>query len=77
MSDSLGLRFLYRTIPGRVILKMLVNEKVSVLGGIFMNSGFSKPMISYYINKYDIDMSDIEIPANGFKSFNEFFATCI
>ena len=73
MSDSLGLRFLYRTIPGRAILKMLVNEKVSVLSGIFMNSGFSKPMISYYINKYHIDMSDIEIPANGFKSFNEFF----
>ena len=73
MSDSLGLRFLYKTVPGRIILKMLVNEKVSVICGAFMNSPMSKPMINYYINKYDIDMSDIDIPEKGFKSFNEFF----
>lgn len=73
MSGSIGLHILYKTALGRAVLKVLVQPKISVLGGKFMNSPFSKPLISYYINKHNIDMNDIEIPAKGFKSFNDFF----
>ena len=73
MSSSIGLHILYKSVLGRTLLKVLVQPKISVMGGKFMNSPLSKPLISYYINKHNIDMSDIEVPAKGFKSFNEFF----
>lgn len=73
MTDTLLLNFLYRTTPGRAILKVLIQPEISKIGGLFLNSRFSKPMIPYYISKYKIDMRGIEIPDNGFKSFNAFF----
>lgn len=73
MRDSWTLHFLYRTIPGRAILKLLVQPKVSKAAGQFLSSGASRWLVSYYIRKHKIDMSDIEIPQKGFSSFNEFF----
>jgi hypothetical protein len=66
MKESLLLSFLYRTVPGRAVLKLLVNPRVSRLGGRFLNSGLSRPMIPYYIAKYGIDMRGIEIPEEEF-----------
>lgn len=73
MKDSLMLRFLYRTALGRVILKGLVQPKVSKTVGCFLSSGASKRLVPYYIRKHKIDMSDIDIPQGGFSSFNAFF----
>jgi phosphatidylserine decarboxylase len=73
MKESLLLRFLYRTVPGRAVLKLLVTPRVSRLGGRFLNSGLSRPLIPYYIEKHRIDMRGIEIPEGGFCSFNAFF----
>ncbi len=73
MSDSLGLHFLYRTVAGRAVLKVLAAPKVSVAAGRFLSTSLSKPLIDYYIKKHDIDMSDIDIPQDGFASFNDFF----
>lgn len=73
MKESILLRFLYRTVLGRIVLKLLVQPKVSKAVGQYLSSWASKWLVSYYIRKYKIDMSDIEIPAGGFSSFNDFF----
>ena len=73
MKDSLALRFLYRTVPGRMILKLLVQPEISRLAGMVLDSGISRWFVPYYIRKNKIDMSGVEIPAGGFPSFNAFF----
>lgn len=73
MKDSLFLVFLYQTVPGRMLLKGLVQPKVSRLAGRYLASGASRWLVPYYIRKHDIDMSDIVIPDEGFTSFNAFF----
>lgn len=56
-----------------MILKILVQPWVSKTAGYFLSSGVSRWLVPYYIWKHKIDMGDIEIPRNGFSSFNEFF----
>ncbi len=73
MKDSLTLRFLYRTIPGRMLLKLLVRPEISRLAGMVLDSGISRRFVSYYIRRNKIDMNGVEIPAGGFPSFNSFF----
>lgn len=73
MRESLALRFLYGTVPGRMFLKLLVQPKVSEAAGHVLSSGVSKFFVPYYIRKHKIDMNDIEIPGKGFSSFNDFF----
>ena len=73
MKDTLLLRFLYQTVPGRAVLKVLVQPRLSVAAGKFLGSRLSKPLVPYYIKKYHIDMRGIEIPERGFSSFNDFF----
>lgn len=73
MSDTWSLRFLYRTVPGRMILKLLVRPKLSEAAGKFLSSRLSAPLALYYIRKYGISMEGIEVPAGGFPSFNAFF----
>lgn len=73
MKESLALKFLYGTVPGRMVLKLLVQPKVSEAAGYVLSSGVSKFFVPYYIRKHKIDMQDIEIPKKGFSSFNDFF----
>lgn len=73
MRESLVLRLLYRTVPGRMVLKLLVQPKVSRAAGHYLSSRASEWLVPYYIRKHKIDMSDIEIPSGGFSSFNDFF----
>lgn len=73
MKNSFLLWFLYRTIPGRMVLKILVQPWVSKTAGYFLSSGMSRWLVPYYIWKHKINMRDIEVPENGFLSFNEFF----
>ncbi len=73
MDNSFVLCFLYNTVFGRMILKLLVHPNVSKFAGCLLSSGASKWIIPYFIQKNEIDMSDIEIPKEGFSSFNEFF----
>lgn len=74
MKDSWMLRFLYRTLPGRLCLKILTLPAVSRLAGAFLSSGASRFVVPYFIRKHGIDMREVEIPRGGFRSFNEFFA---
>ena len=71
--DSLTLRFLYRTVPGRMLLKLLVQPKVSEAAGRYLSSRASKWLVPYYINKHNISLKGVEIPSGGFTSFNDFF----
>ncbi len=73
MKDSVSLRFLYKTVPGRMLLKLLVQPWVSKAAGCFLSSGCSKGLVPYYIRKHNIDMNGISIPKGGFSSFNSFF----
>lgn len=65
------LKFLYKTIPGRIILKITIQRPVSKIGGLYMNSFLSRFMIKSFIRKNNIDMSDY--PKEKYKSFNQFF----
>lgn len=56
-----------------MILKLLVQPKVSEAAGHYLSSRASKWIVSYYIQKHKIDMNDINIPHGGFSSFNVFF----
>lgn len=73
MKNSYLLWFLYRTIPGRIVLKLLVQPWISKLFGFFLSSRASRWLVPYYIWKHKIDMSNIKIPPNGFSSFSAFF----
>jgi len=73
MRNSLIVRFLYRTVPGRLLLKLLVRPEVSNAVGHFLSSGASRWLVPYYIKKHKIDMNNIDIPRHGFLSFNDFF----
>ena len=66
-----GLKFLYNTIIGRLLLKLVISKPISNLYAKYMNSKLSKKKISKFINKNNIDMSDyIE---KDYISFNDFF----
>lgn len=73
MKESYLLQFLYRTVPGRAVLKLLTCRTVSKAAGRFLSSGLSKGLVPFYIRKHGIDLEGIEVPRGGFSSFNEFF----
>ena len=74
MKESLSVRLLYETIPGRMVLKLLVNPKVSKAAGVLLDSGISKSLIKGFKKSNNISLKDVIIPQGGFKSFNDFFA---
>lgn len=69
--ESLPVRFLYGTVPGRLLLKWLVRPAFSRHMAALLSSGLSRPLIGYYIRKYSIPMEEYE--AKEYRSFNEFF----
>lgn len=73
MKDGLIVWFLYQTVPGRMFLKLLTQPGISKAAGRFLSSGFSKWLVPCYIRRHSIDMHGIDIPAEGFSSFNAFF----
>lgn len=69
--ESMMLRLLYETVPGRMILKVLASKPVSDICGKFMDSGISVLMINSFVKKNHIRMSDY-VPKK-YHSFNDFF----
>ncbi len=63
--------FLYNTILGRMILKPLVNPKVSRLCGKFLDTNLSTVFIPKFVEKNNINMDEYE--DEWYYSFNEFF----
>lgn len=65
------LLFLYHTIIGRIILKIIYHKWISNVVRLFLNSRLSKPLIKKYINNYKIDMTKYKM--KQYNNFNEFF----
>lgn len=65
--------FLYKTIPGRMLLKLLIRPKLSEKAGKFLDSSYSRFLIKPFIKSYNISTEGVIVPDGGFKCFNDFF----
>lgn len=66
------LKFLYHTMFGRILLKMLSSRWVSRLCAAFLDSRFSKPLIKRFLRKNHIKTT--EYICDNFKCFNDCFS---
>ena len=66
-----GLTFLYKTLLGRCLLKLLACRAVSKLCGAFLDSRASSCLIKGFVKKNNIDLNDYKL--EGIKTFNQFF----
>ena len=69
--DSLSTRFLYHTLPGRLILKLITRPWLSKAAGAFLSSPLSKPLIPGFVKKNGIDLAQCE--GTDFSCFNDCF----
>ena len=69
--DGVTLRFLYGTLIGRSILKILAEPKLSAVAGKFMDSKYSKFIIPYFISNNNINMQ--EYMKEDYSCFNDCF----
>lgn len=65
------LKFLYHTVPGRLVLKLLTSPTISKIGGAYMDSGISRIHIKGFIKNNHIDMSQYE--ETTYRCFNDCF----
>lgn len=78
--SSLAVRFLYGTVPGRVLLKLIMTSHADRLAVWFLCSPLSRPLVGWYAGRHDIPLSQRQKAA--FRSFRDFFirereAVCI
>ena len=69
--ESKSLNFLYNTLLGRIVLKIVTKSFVSNLYAHYMNSCLSKYKIKQFVKQNNIDLSDYI--QSEYKSFNDFF----
>lgn len=69
--DSRALSFLYTTVPGRIVLRVLRAKWVSKAAGIFLDTRLSKPLIKPFVENNNIDLGDYK--SDGFTCFNDCF----
>ncbi len=69
--ESSTLKFLYKTVVGRIFLKVLTARWISKAAGVFCDSTLSKPLIGRFVKKNGIDLSDYK--KSKFSCFNECF----
>ncbi len=72
LKPGLALRFLYRTAPGRLMLKCLTRPTFSKLVGRVLSSRFSKRFIGSFVRKNNIDVARYDLSDVG--SYNDFFS---
>ena len=66
-----ALEFLYRTVPGRALLRVLVCRPVSRLCGKALETGASRALIPGFIRRAGIDVSEYDL--SDIHCFNDFF----
>lgn len=66
-----SLDFFNCTFLGRLLLKIVISKPISDLGGLYMNSRFSKIKINRFIDKNNINT--FEYDDKKYKSYNDFF----
>ncbi len=69
--ESAALVFLYRTVPGRMLLKLLIGRGLSRAAGRVLSSPVSRPLIAPFIRKNGIDLTDYA--EEDYSCFNDFF----
>ena len=69
--DSVLLKFLYRNMTGRLVLKFLSSRIVSKVIGCFMDSSLSKGLIRPFIKSHGISLKEYE--DKEYCCFNDFF----
>ena len=69
--ESAALVFLYRTVPGRMLLKLLIGRGLSQAAGRVLSSPVSRPLIAPFIRKNGIDLTDYA--EEDYACFNDFF----
>lgn len=68
---SKSLKFLYNTIIGRIILKIIITKPISKIYEKYMNSKYSKHKIEKFIKNNNINMNEYQ--EEEYNSFNDFF----
>ena len=71
MTESRMVRLLYGTRAGRCVLKPLIRPGVSKLAGKYLDSRHSCWLVSPFIRRNGLDMTEYE--HTDYKSFNDFF----
>ena len=66
-----SLTFLYKTIPGRIFLKLLTTRGLSKICGSFLDSKCSSFLIKSFVEKNNINLDDYQ--TEGITTFNQFF----
>ena len=69
--DSAGVNFLYRTVPGRCLLQLLIRPGVSKAMGTFLDTALSRHLVKPFVKATHLDLSDY--PERTYNSFNDFF----
>ena len=69
--DSAGVNFLYHTVPGRCLLRLLICPSVSKALGAFLDTGISRHFVKPFVKSTKLDLSDY--PNVCYHSFNDFF----
>lgn len=72
LKPNAALRFLYRTVPGRFILRGLIRPSVSRVVGVFLSTKCSKMLIPGFVRKNGIDLSRYQ--GQPYESYNAFFS---
>ena len=65
------LKGLSNNIFGRILIKILINPIFSKIGGAFLSTPLSKPMISSFVKKHNIDLD--KCTTKRFSCYNNFF----
>ena len=68
---SAALRFLYRTVPGRFLLKGLTAPWLSKAAGALLSTRLSAGFVGPFVKQNRMDLSDY--PQRQYGSFNDFF----
>ena len=66
-----ALTFLYRTAPGRALLRPLLSRPVSRLCGRALETGISRALIPGFVRHNGIDLSEYDL--SDVRCFNDFF----
>lgn len=69
--SSLVVRFLYSTVLGRTVLKLIMKTHADRLAVWFLCSPLSRPLVKWYVKRNNIPLSPLQ--KGTFGSFREFF----
>jgi len=72
-TDNAAIRFLYNTVPGRILLKLITRTTISKLAGSILGSPASRVFISGFIKRNNIDMEEYGGAGVKYRSFDDFF----